>query len=149
MPASRKKPRTSQGNFGRGELRDLPDKTPEEWRKDREDAFARAWAQKAAREAAEARGEIFVPEWQKKAAAKKAAEKAAAKAAFKPEQSSPEQLSYANKQVMVDKSIVLYPRTVGAAQPPANKKAKAAALPPPAAAPKRKITQAAEDSDGD
>lgn len=52
------------------ELRDLPDMTLAEARKEREDCFARAWAQKRAREAVRARGEIFVSEWQRAAAAK-------------------------------------------------------------------------------
>lgn len=71
-----KKQRSKGGGSVIGELRDLPDMTLAEARKEREDCFARAWAKKRAREAAQARGEIFVPEWQKAAAAKEAATKA-------------------------------------------------------------------------
>lgn len=75
-----KKQRSKGGGSVIGELRDLPDMTLAEARKEREDCFARAWAQKRAREAAQKRGEVFVPEWQKAAAAKEAAAKRAAKA---------------------------------------------------------------------
>ena len=53
-----------------GELRDFPVRTMKENEAERQAFFAKAWAQKAAREAAEARGEVFVPAWQKAAGIK-------------------------------------------------------------------------------
>lgn len=79
-PRSRKAPRAGKkytGNFVLGELRDFPTRTMKENQAEREALFAKAWAQKAAREASEARGEVFLPAWQKAAVARVAIAKAA------------------------------------------------------------------------
>lgn len=67
---ARKKREATHGlgsvEYGTTEIRDLPVRTlaeaEEEWRA----FFEKAWAQKREREAAEARGETYVPAWQKK-----------------------------------------------------------------------------------
>jgi hypothetical protein len=84
MPPRAKKPKPHRHETVIGELRDLPTRTVAENEAKRQQCFACAWAQKAAHDAAEKRGAVFVPECQKKAAAKppnpaKHAPKAAAK----------------------------------------------------------------------
>ena len=43
---------------------DLPERSMEEAERERKACFAKAWAQKRARELAEANNQVFVPEWQ-------------------------------------------------------------------------------------
>lgn len=108
-PSSAVKPRKAasrsgkvcKGHFVMGELRDFPRRTMQENEAERQATFARAWAQKAAREAAEARGEVFVPEWQKEAALK-AAPAASPKVAPKPTAADKARLAALNRAMDSD-----------------------------------------------
>ena len=70
MPPRAKKPKPHKHETVIGELRDLPTRSMAENEAKRQECFACAWAQKAAREAAGNHGAVFVSEWPKEAVAK-------------------------------------------------------------------------------
>ena len=64
MPKRKEPPKSQSGTLS--VKSDLPVRTMAEAEAERRAFFAKAWAQKRDREAAQAKGETFVPEWEKK-----------------------------------------------------------------------------------
>jgi len=62
----KRKPKEYKHHGAVGHKYDLPVRTMEEAEAERKAFFDKAWAQHYARKEAEARGEVFIPEWQKK-----------------------------------------------------------------------------------
>ena len=85
---------------------DLPTRTMAEAEAERSACFKKAWAQKRAREEAEKRGDVFVPEWEhtQKAAAKSATDAlmAAARAKADKEKQAGEQRAKVVKKKLLE-----------------------------------------------